>query len=111
MSSPEGRAGRALLSLLPTFLAGWVGFTRIEDDWHHPTDVAAGFFLGLVVSLMAYRMYFPVPWDSVAGAMRDASGTVPHASFLATWMAREEGLEVRPLIASGILAESQGSVR
>lgn len=31
---------------------------------HHPTDVLAGSFIGLISSLPVYLIYFPSPFDS-----------------------------------------------
>ena len=46
---------RFLASLLPLAGAAWVGFSRLQDYWHHVEDVAAGFMLGLLMAFCFYR--------------------------------------------------------
>lgn len=37
-------------------LSAVCGFTRITDHFHHPTDVAAGFLLGVTIAIFVYNM-------------------------------------------------------
>jgi phosphatidate phosphatase len=34
--------------------ATWIGATRIKDSKHHPDDVIAGFFVGIVVTVLVW---------------------------------------------------------
>lgn len=46
---PSGAADALdlLLVLFPLMVAGWVGMTRVIDNYHNPSDVLAGTFLYL----------------------------------------------------------------
>ncbi|KAJ4467533.1 phosphatidic acid phosphatase type 2/haloperoxidase, partial [Lentinula aciculospora] len=43
----------------PLILSIWICLTRVADRRHHWNDVAIGFFLGLLLSYMAYRQFYP----------------------------------------------------
>ncbi|GJN88923.1 hypothetical protein Rhopal_001894-T1 [Rhodotorula paludigena] len=58
----QSRLLRSVLVVAPMFLAGWIAVTRIEDHYHHPTDVLAGSTIGLVCALAAYLTYYPSPF-------------------------------------------------
>ncbi|CAG9463430.1 unnamed protein product [Pedinophyceae sp. YPF-701] len=81
-SATRGQGGRVpllALVLAPTFGAMLVAATRVRDHWHHPSDVIAGYFMGVFLSLAAYVAYFPVPWShspdtAGAGRHRAAAG-------------------------------------
>jgi phosphatidate phosphatase len=34
--------------------ATWIGATRIRDSKHHPDDVVAGFFVGIIVTVLVW---------------------------------------------------------
>ncbi|GAA5834683.1 hypothetical protein JCM11251_003631 [Rhodosporidiobolus azoricus] len=53
---------RLIVALAPLSLAVWIPITRIEDNYHHYTDVLAGSFIGALCALAGYLMYFPPPW-------------------------------------------------
>ncbi|GMH33635.1 hypothetical protein BSKO_01469 [Bryopsis sp. KO-2023] len=57
----RGEVWRLVVSIIPVCIAVGIGITRINDYWHHWTDVVAGFALGLVVSIAVYTMYYPWP--------------------------------------------------
>jgi len=41
------------MAMLPLALAGWVGVTRVQDHWHHETDVMTGLAIGVLSALVA----------------------------------------------------------
>ncbi|KAG4084665.1 PAP2-domain-containing protein [Neocallimastix lanati (nom. inval.)] len=47
------------VSSVPIFYATFVAVSRISDHRHHPSDVAVGSFIGIVVSIMVYYFYYP----------------------------------------------------
>lgn len=51
-----------VVSLLPFFVAVGVGVTRVNDYWHHWTDVAAGALIGLAISFSIYIQLYRTPW-------------------------------------------------
>lgn len=58
----QSRLLRLSLVIAPLFLAGWICVTRLEDHYHHPTDVLTGAFLGSLSALVAYATYYPSPF-------------------------------------------------
>ncbi|GAA5905210.1 hypothetical protein JCM8208_000316 [Rhodotorula glutinis] len=58
----QSRLLRLSLVVAPLFLAGWICVTRLEDHYHHPTDVLTGALLGSVSALVAYSTYYPSPF-------------------------------------------------
>lgn len=58
----QSRLLRLSLVVAPLFLATWICVTRLEDHYHHPTDVLAGAFLGALSALVAYATYYPTPF-------------------------------------------------
>ena len=50
---------RALVVLTPTLAASLIALSRIMDARHHPFDVLFGSFLGILSSVVAWKMYFP----------------------------------------------------
>ncbi|KAL2333012.1 hypothetical protein Fmac_014225 [Flemingia macrophylla] len=69
----RGHIGKLCLVLLPLLVAALVGVTRVDDYWHHWTDVFAGGLIGLTVSTICYLLLFPFPTL--------AHGWAPHAFF------------------------------
>ncbi|GAA5855261.1 hypothetical protein JCM8547_009007 [Rhodosporidiobolus lusitaniae] len=57
---------RLILACSPLVLAIWIPLTRLEDNYHHPTDVATGSFIGAVCALGGYLSYFPKPWRAAS---------------------------------------------
>lgn len=53
---------KLILSWMPIALAVAVGVTRVNDYWHHWTDVAAGLMLGLGVAYMIYIQNYRSPF-------------------------------------------------
>ncbi|TKY47197.1 lipid phosphate phosphatase 4 [Spatholobus suberectus] len=67
----RGHIGKLCLVLLPLLIAALVGITRVDDYWHHWTDVFTGGLLGLTVASICYLLLFPFPTLS--------HGWAPHA--------------------------------
>ncbi|KAK4055992.1 hypothetical protein OIO90_002987 [Microbotryomycetes sp. JL221] len=60
----QSRMLRLSLALAPLFLAVWIAITRLEDNWHHPTDVLAGATIGILSSALVYQVYYVNPFRS-----------------------------------------------
>jgi hypothetical protein len=54
----------AVVCTLPLALSLWICCSRIHDNWHHPSDVIAGAFLGAFLAIFHYLLGFPHPWRS-----------------------------------------------
>ncbi|GAA5941982.1 phosphatase PAP2 family protein [Sporobolomyces koalae] len=61
-SALQSRFLRLSISIVPVFLAAWVCLTRLQDHWHHPTDVLAGATIGTACSLLVYSIYYRNPF-------------------------------------------------
>ncbi|XP_057757165.1 probable lipid phosphate phosphatase 4 [Arachis stenosperma] len=72
----RGHIAKLCIVLLPLLIASLIGITRVDDYWHHWTDVFAGAIIGLVVSSICYLLLFPFPTLQ--------SGWAPHAYFYMT---------------------------
>ncbi|KAK7301640.1 hypothetical protein RJT34_12510 [Clitoria ternatea] len=70
----RGHIGKLCLVLLPLLIAALVGVTRVDDYWHHWTDVFAGALIGIIVASTCYLLLFPYPTHP--------HGWAPHAFFL-----------------------------
>ncbi|BGP24190.1 lipid phosphate phosphatase 1 [Rhodotorula toruloides] len=57
----QSRLLRLWIVLAPLFIAGWIVITRLEDHYHHPTDVLAGSFIGALSAFFSYLTYYPSP--------------------------------------------------
>lgn len=55
----RGLSLKAMISSLPIVLASYVAISRLEDYRHRGSDVLSGIILGISVSWIVYRMYFP----------------------------------------------------
>ncbi|GAA5873941.1 hypothetical protein JCM1840_000238 [Sporobolomyces johnsonii] len=58
----QSRLLRFTLAIAPLFLAGWICITRLEDHYHHPSDVAVGSVIGLASALVMYLGVYPSPF-------------------------------------------------
>ncbi|KAK4721284.1 hypothetical protein R3W88_011517 [Solanum pinnatisectum] len=59
----RGHAAKLCIVLLPLLFAALVGISRIDDYWHHWTDVFTGSIIGSVVASLCYLLFFPFPHD------------------------------------------------
>ncbi|DBA69974.1 TPA: hypothetical protein ACH3X2_012463 [Trebouxia sp. C0005] len=55
----HGHPWKAIVSVMPTGLAVWIGITRLQDYWHHWEDVTVGFLLGVLCAFVSYRQHYP----------------------------------------------------
>ncbi|EEF37504.1 phosphatidic acid phosphatase, putative [Ricinus communis] len=69
----RGHIAKLCVVLLPVLIATLVGISRVDDYWHHWTDVFAGALIGTTVAACCYLQSFPYP--------NDAEGWAPHAFF------------------------------
>ncbi|KAK4373193.1 hypothetical protein RND71_008577 [Anisodus tanguticus] len=69
----RGHAAKLCIVLLPLLFAALVGISRIDDYWHHWTDVFTGSIIGTVVASLCYLLFFPFP--------HEINGWAPHASI------------------------------
>lgn len=58
----QSRFLRLSICISPLFLAAFVCLTRLQDHWHHPTDVLAGATIGSACALLAYCVYYHNPF-------------------------------------------------
>lgn len=69
-----GHPWRLVVSALPIAVTVFVGVSRLQDSWHHPTDVMAGGALGGGLSYLFYRQAFPCFAGSRAGEAYASGG-------------------------------------
>ncbi|BGP39537.1 hypothetical protein JCM10450v2_003503 [Rhodotorula kratochvilovae] len=102
----QSRLLRLALVVAPLFAATWICVTRLEDHYHHPTDVIAGASIGALSALVAYATYYPSPFvfTTKPGAEGEEELAVMDKPRL-VYGAKEEGID-----AWG-LAEEGGRVR
>nr|GMD23496.1 lipid phosphate phosphatase 2-like [Ipomoea batatas] len=60
----KGHVAKLCLIFLPLLVAALVGISRVDDYWHHWTDVFTGGIIGLVVSTFCYLQFFPAPYHT-----------------------------------------------
>ncbi len=48
-----------LLALTPLVYSTFTACSRLVDNWHHPSDIVAGIFLGFFCSVVCYHMWYP----------------------------------------------------
>mmetsp|Transcript_26482 Transcript_26482/g.41062 ORF Transcript_26482/g.41062 Transcript_26482/m.41062 type:complete len:399 (+) Transcript_26482:59-1255(+) len=44
---------------LPLIMATYIAMSRLRDNWHHPSDVVAGAFVGVFFAVVAYGLWYP----------------------------------------------------
>nr|XP_051225311.1 lipid phosphate phosphatase 2-like isoform X1 [Lolium perenne] len=69
----RGHVAKLCIVILPLLVAVMVAVSRVDDYWHHWTDVCTGGILGTVVASVCYLQFFPPPSDE--------KGFWPHAHF------------------------------
>ncbi len=70
-----GAPARLAAALAPLAGAAWVGASRVQDNWHHPTDVLGGAALGLTSAWLFYRsVYCPVMGPDAGALAGGGSG-------------------------------------
>lgn len=69
----RGHVAKLCILILPLLVAVMVAVSRVDDYWHHWTDVCTGGILGTVVASVCYLQFFPPPSDE--------KGFWPHAHF------------------------------
>ncbi|KAH9609048.1 hypothetical protein KSS87_007662 [Heliosperma pusillum] len=57
----RGHVGKLCVVFLPLLAAALVGVSRVDDYWHHWTDVFTGGIIGLTISFFCYLQFFPPP--------------------------------------------------
>lgn len=62
----NGHVAKLCIVVLPLLVAALVGISRVDDYWHHWTDVFAGGLLGLTVATFCYRQFYPSPYSDEA---------------------------------------------
>ncbi|KAJ8753664.1 hypothetical protein K2173_026340 [Erythroxylum novogranatense] len=67
----RGHVAKLCIVLLPVLVAALIGISRVDDYWHHWTDVFTGAFLGTVVAAFCYLQFYPFPHHE--------EGWAPHA--------------------------------
>ncbi|CAO2814925.1 unnamed protein product [Amaranthus hypochondriacus] len=60
----KGHVSKLCIVIFPLLVAALVGVSRVDDYWHHWQDVFTGAFLGLVISFLCYRQFFPPPYHT-----------------------------------------------
>ncbi|TPX59812.1 hypothetical protein PhCBS80983_g02192 [Powellomyces hirtus] len=56
---PEGRVWKALVCLVPLLGVAAIAINRLQRNRHHVPDVVTGSVLGLLISYVCYRYYYP----------------------------------------------------
>ncbi|XP_021292326.1 lipid phosphate phosphatase 2-like [Herrania umbratica] len=69
----RGHVAKLCIVFLPVLVAALVGVSRVDDYWHHWTDVFAGALIGSTMAAFCYLQFFPSPHNE--------DGWAPHAYF------------------------------
>ncbi|XP_041765972.1 phospholipid phosphatase 4 [Anopheles merus] len=89
----RGRSVRVIAAGLPLFAATMIAISRTCDYHHHWQDVTVGSLIGIVLSYLCYRQYFP--------AFSDRNCHVPYALLDATPSSPSRVKRAQPLPAGG----------
>lgn len=57
--SSKANSLKAFVCILPILLASYVSISRTEDYRHRFSDILAGAIIGIIMSWICYRLYFP----------------------------------------------------
>ncbi|XVF50618.1 hypothetical protein PTKIN_Ptkin04bG0116100 [Pterospermum kingtungense] len=69
----RGHVAKLCIVFFPVLVAALVGVSRVDDYWHHWTDVFSGALIGSTITTFCYLQFFPYPHDE--------DGWAPHAYF------------------------------
>ncbi|KAK9039796.1 hypothetical protein V6N11_014985 [Hibiscus sabdariffa] len=69
----EGHVAKNCIVIIPVLIAVLIGISRVDDYWHHWTDVFAGALIGSSMAAFCYLQFFPFPHYH--------DGWAPHAYF------------------------------
>uniref|UniRef100_A0A8W7P237 Phosphatidic acid phosphatase type 2/haloperoxidase domain-containing protein n=1 Tax=Anopheles coluzzii TaxID=1518534 RepID=A0A8W7P237_ANOCL len=89
----RGRSVRVIAAGLPLFAATMIAISRTCDYHHHWQDVTVGSLIGIVLSYLCYRQYFP--------AFSDRNCHVPYALLDATPSSPNRVKRAQPQPAGG----------
>ncbi|KAJ4838964.1 Lipid phosphate phosphatase 2 [Turnera subulata] len=67
----RGHIAKLCLVVIPILLAVFIGISRVDDYWHHWTDVFAGALIGTTVAAFCYLQSFPFPSEKEGWAPHD----------------------------------------
>ncbi len=69
----------AIVSITPLAWSTFVACSRLYDNWHHPSDIVAGCFMGLFFPAVAYHIWYPSVVSSQAGIPLESliASTIP----------------------------------
>lgn len=80
--SNKGHARILCIVVSPYLFAALVGVSRVDDYWHHWTDVFTGALIGTTVAAFCYLQFFPFP--------NHKNGWAPHAFIAVMEMERSQ---------------------
>nr|XP_043618047.1 probable lipid phosphate phosphatase 4 [Erigeron canadensis] len=83
--SNKGHARNLCIVVSPYLFAALVGVSRVDDYWHHWTDVFTGALIGTTVAAFCYLQFFPFP--------NHKNGWAPHAFIAVMEMERSLNAE------------------
>jgi membrane-associated phospholipid phosphatase len=49
-----------LISCIPLLYSVLIGCSRLVDNWHHPSDIIAGFIIGLICPTLSYHLWYVI---------------------------------------------------
>uniref|UniRef100_A0A7I4CE39 Phosphatidic acid phosphatase type 2/haloperoxidase domain-containing protein n=1 Tax=Physcomitrium patens TaxID=3218 RepID=A0A7I4CE39_PHYPA len=78
----KGHSWKVLPIIVVMLCATFVGVTRIDDYWHHWTDVCTGASIGTLTAYFCYRQHFRSLFDDLPHSTYDyiPVGSVPRAT-------------------------------
>lgn len=56
-----------LISCTPLLYSVLIGCSRLVDNWHHPSDVIAGFLIGIICPTISYHLWYPPVTSNFSG--------------------------------------------
>lgn len=55
-----------LASCMPLLYSVFIGCSRLVDNWHHPSDVIAGFCIGLICPSISYHLWYVIRTKTIS---------------------------------------------